>query len=269
MVTEYISREAAIKTLKSIAFNHWFECGEYVGEKSMQISVINADKAFEAIEAVPSADVRPVVRKPIVGYDGLYFVTDDGVITNADGKIMKQYTKRGKGTCYKKVALYKDGSYKQKYVHRIVAEAFIPNPDNLPVINHKDEDGTNNRVENLEWCTHQYNANYGTARERQREKLIGKKHTEAHKKKISDSLYRHYDDGFVGRRVVCLETGKMYESVAKAARDLGISESAVRMSCNRSSKSGYKYTFRDFCPNCGADMRKVVEIDQVKESEKA
>ena len=62
MATEYISREAAIETLKSIAFNHWFECGEYVGEESMQISVINADKAFEAIEAVPAADVVEVVR---------------------------------------------------------------------------------------------------------------------------------------------------------------------------------------------------------------
>ena len=66
-----------------------------------------------------------------------------------------------------------------------------------------------------------------------------------HKKKISDSLYQHYDEGFVGRRVVCLETGVVYDSVAKAARDLGISEAAVRMSCNRGSTKGYKYTFRD------------------------
>ena len=107
----------------------------------------------------------------------------------------------GCGTCYKRVSLYKDGQYKSKYVHRLVAEAFIPNPNNSPVVNHKDEDGTNNKVENLEWCTNQYNANYGTARERQREKIVGVPHTEEHKKKISDSLYQHYDEGFVGRRV--------------------------------------------------------------------
>ena len=54
------------------------------------------------------------------------------------------------------------------YVHRLVATAFIPNPDNLPHINHRDEDKSNNRLENLEWCTVRYNVNYGTAIERRR-----------------------------------------------------------------------------------------------------
>lgn len=245
-MADFISREAAYKTLTEY----------YHHSSGVQHTVLR-----EALNRVPTADVRPVVRKPVVGYEGLYFVSNDGEVTNADGLVMKQYIKKGHGTCYKSVSLYKDGTYKTKYVHRLVAEAFIPNQNNLPIINHKDEDGTNNRVENLEWCTHRYNVNYGTARERQRKKLVGVPHTEEHKKKISNSLYQHYDEGFEGRRVICLETGVVYESVAKAARDLGISEAAIRMSCNRGSKKGYKYTFRDanrktiYCPNCGADMR--------------
>ena len=62
---------------------------------------------------------------------------------------------------YAYVSLYKNKSLKAMRLHRIVATAFIPNPDNYPVINHIDENKANNMVENLEWCTHKYNSNYG------------------------------------------------------------------------------------------------------------
>lgn len=130
-MAEYIEREAAIERLE-------------------KLFKLQACTARAIVEAIPAADVRPVVRKPVVGYEGLYFVTNDGEVTNADGVVMKQHAKNGNGTCYKRVSLYKDGQYKTKYVPRLVAEAFIPNPENLPIINHKDEDGTNNKVENLE-----------------------------------------------------------------------------------------------------------------------
>ena len=63
---------------------------------------------------------------------------------------------------YCTVSLYKNFNSKDIRVHRLVGEAFIPNPDNLPFINHIDENKQNNRVENLEWCTRQYNNNYGS-----------------------------------------------------------------------------------------------------------
>jgi hypothetical protein len=67
-------------------------------------------------------------------------------------------------TCYRGVTLCKDGVQYKKAVHRLVAEAFIPNPGNLPEINHIDEDKQNNRVDNLEWCDRKYNNTYGTAK---------------------------------------------------------------------------------------------------------
>lgn len=112
--------------------------------------------------------------KSVVGYEDLYEVSDLGNVRSVPhkGKNNRIYggNLRKQGTNiwgYKHVVLNKDNKEKTKTVHRMVAEAFIPNPDNLPCINHKDEDKTNNRLENLEWCSYQYNATFGTKLERQ------------------------------------------------------------------------------------------------------
>ena len=98
--------------------------------------------------------------KDIAGYEGLYAVTSCGKVWSYRNEcFLKPFTNTW-GYLY--VRLHKDGQSKMYGVHRIVAEAYLPNPENLPQINHKDENKTNNCLQNLEWCDSKYNANYGT-----------------------------------------------------------------------------------------------------------
>jgi hypothetical protein len=123
-----------------------------------------------------------------------YSVNECGQIKNNEtGKLLKPFQLK---SGYLAAMLYDNESGRKKTfrVHRLVAEAFIDNPDDLPMVNHKDEDKTNNFAENLEWCTNEYNVNYGSARKRQARKLRGVPHTEEHKRKISESLKRHYGE---------------------------------------------------------------------------
>lgn len=98
------------------------------------------------------------IWKDIEGYEDLYEVSDEGNVRNKNtGRILKP-NKTHKGYLY--VNLCKDGISKHKLIHRLVAQAFIPNPLNLLEVNHIDENKTNNNVENLEFCSRQYNVNY-------------------------------------------------------------------------------------------------------------
>lgn len=106
--------------------------------------------------------------RPVVGYEGLYEVSNTGKVNSLNyhrEKIKKPLIIHDSNG-YKFVFLYKNGSPKRGLIHRLVAMAFIPNPDKLPIINHKDENPSNNCVENLEWCTAKYNVIYGTCRKR-------------------------------------------------------------------------------------------------------
>lgn len=147
------------------------------------------------------------IWKDIKNYEGYYQVSNTGKVRSLDryvattgnpngqrlikGKIKKQTLRIGKGRDdgYYYVMLSKNNTIKSCSVHRLVAEAFIPNLDNLPCINHKDENKLNNSVDNLEWCTIAYNNVYGTARER----ASSKTRMPVLKFDLSGNLLKRYD----------------------------------------------------------------------------
>jgi len=117
----------------------------------------------------------------IKGYEGLYLLSSDGDVIalpktvkgrNESGAILiqrkarpiKKHLRGRDGLMYEAVTLSKDGKSKAYSVHRLVANAFLPNPHGLPEVNHKDENPLNNSVDNLEWCTRQYNIDYSKSK---------------------------------------------------------------------------------------------------------
>ena len=154
--------------------------------------------------------------KDIKGYEGLYAITSDGQVWNYRTKMfMKQRVNRGG---YLIVNLNKNGKKITYTVHQLVAKAYIPNPNNLPQINHKDENKQNNCVENLEWVSAKENSNYGTRNER-----VAKSHS---------------------KPVYCVELDKVFESASIAARALNLFASAIGQVCKGKSKSTHGYNFK-------------------------
>ena len=169
------------------------------------------------------------VWKDIPGYEGLYQVSNLGRVKSLVRKgkkeeiILRQVCNRG----YLQVRLAKNSISKTYKVHRLVAQAFIPNPHNYPMINHKDEDKTNNCVWNLEWCNNSYNQLYGTLPE---------------KKRI---LNTNHPSKSVPVKQFTLE-GKLiakYPSQSEAARKTGIPQSCIYNNCAGKTKITHNYIF--------------------------
>ena len=117
-------------------------------------------------------NIEEEVWKDVYSFEGYYQVSNLGRVRSLDrkfwseergheysikGKVLKPYDVND----YRVIMLSKNGKNTNMRVHRLVAEAFIPNPNNLEYVNHKDENKSNNRLENLEWCTAKYNTYYG------------------------------------------------------------------------------------------------------------
>lgn len=171
------------------------------------------------------------IWKDIEGYEGRYQVSNLGRVKSlaktidVGGKTKRfqpeRVLKPSKGVKgYLLVALYKNKRSKMKRVHRLVAEAFIPNPQKMPSVNHKDENKENNKAENLEWCTHKYNNLYGTRL-----------------KKVSKPILQLNSNG---------ELLKEWESGKKAMRELKISDASISQCCKgiRKTAGGFKWEYK-------------------------
>lgn len=150
------------------------------------------------------------IWKPIEGFEGCE-VSNLGNVRNKNGKHFKQFL-NSKG--YYRVSL---GTNRLHLVHRLVAKAFVENPKEYPVVNHKDEDKTNNCASNLEWCTYKYNINYGTTPKRCSEKLK--------RKPVVQILP-------TGERVY-------WESLRAIERELGFAHNNISKACRGRYKKAY------------------------------
>ena len=152
------------------------------------------------------------------------------IIKRPVSKIKKQETTKDG---YKRVVLCYYGKHHHCAVHRLVAQAFIPNPNELPCVNHKDENTQNNNVDNLEWCSWEYNSNYGTLPKR-----ISERMTANHPK--SKVVYQYYLDGtFI----------TAYPSANEAARSIGTaSGNMITRACRGQAKTagGYKWSYTKY-----------------------
>ena len=154
--------------------------------------------------------------KVITGFT-IYEVSTEGNVRNRNtGKLLvPREDKHG----YFKVNLYKNGKQKTRFIHRLVAIAFIPNPHNLPTVNHKNENKHNNHVDNLEWMTQGNNLRHGTRTERATEKIK--------------------------KRVRCIELDKIFDSITQAEQETGCHNANIVKCCKGKLKScgGYHWEY--------------------------
>ena len=215
--------------------------------------------------------------RDIKGYEGLYQISNLGRVKSLARDTNNQYCKVDKiikanpnKWGYLNVNLYKKGKGKPFKVHRLVALHFIENPENLPEVNHKDENKSNNCVDNLEWCTSKDNCNHGTRNKRISEKLKDMEFTEEHKKKLSQNHAdfkgsknpfhgkNHTDEckkiisekcrgknegskHYRARKVQCITTGKKFSTITEASEYYYIDRHYITNNCKDSNKYGGKH----------------------------
>lgn len=168
------------------------------------------------------------IWKDIKGYEGLYQVSNLGRIRSLpriiEGKILKACTEHKRGG-YQSIRLSKNSEMKCFKIHRLVAEAFIENPENKLEVDHINTIKTDNRVENLRWTTHKENCNNKTS--------ISKR---KYPKWLVD-----YQNINSTKAVKCVETGIIYHSMQEAAKAINISTTGISLACRKIRKTSGGY----------------------------
>lgn len=191
--------------------------------------------------------------KDIIGYEGKYQVSNLGRIkslnynnTGEEGILDGDTNKRG----YKVVNLSKNGKGRTFLLHRLVAIAFIPNPNNLPEVNHINEDKNNNCVDNLEWCTSEYNANYGTRNKRisknRKGKCAGKEHPNYGKSRSKETTQKMSENSTNKTKVINLDTGEIFDSMREAGKKYNMKNPwNISLCCTgkRKTAGGYHWAY--------------------------
>lgn len=199
--------------------------------------------------------------KDIKEFEGLYQVSNtgkvksldrtvirkDGVIANYKECILKGRVMRNG---YLAIFLSKNGKYKSYYIHRLVAEAFIPNLDNLPEIDHIDTDKTNNGVENLRWVTHVENMNNPRTKEMrygncEKSKNINKNTMRIISQETKDKIREIKSIKVVQLDKDTNEPIKIWSSAMEAQRERGFDHGHIIKCCkgNRKTHKGYKWMY--------------------------
>ena len=189
--------------------------------------------------------------RDIKGYEGLYKISSYGRVYSYHKRDTLKLNYNNKNGYYS-VKLSKSNICKKFLVHRLVAESFIPNPNNYPQVNHKDENKQNNYVDNLEWCTAKYNCNYGGHNEKLSKSLKGRVINEDWKRKLSlnhrdtsgskNPMYgKTYSKHPYSRKVQCITTGKTFDCIKEAGKYYFLNESVTR-NITLCCRGKYKYS---------------------------
>lgn len=176
------------------------------------------------------------IWKDIEGYNGRFQVSNLGRIKTFNykntgvEKILKP-KKHSKG--YLHIQLMSGELNKTFTIHRLVAEAFIPNPENLPCVNHKDENKTNNNVDNLEWCDRKYNNNYSM--KLHPERFVNKKSSDVYKRRL-DLRVNQFD--LNGNLI------KTWDNSRTIQNETGMSDWSISECCRNKRHTAYGYIWQ-------------------------